>query len=90
MKCDNYDEKGHRKGSWRCELTKTKKRKRTKKTIVKAGRKKAKEDSALEVVLTTPKTRATSAREATIAAAKKAEAEPNEVEASASMQYTKK
>nr|XP_034568863.1 uncharacterized protein LOC117833468 isoform X1 [Setaria viridis]XP_034568864.1 uncharacterized protein LOC117833468 isoform X1 [Setaria viridis] len=90
VKCDNCDEKGHRKGSWRCELTGTKKRKRTKKTIVKAGRKNAKEDFASEVVLTTPRKRATAAREATIAATKKAEAEPNEAEASTSMQYTKR
>nr|XP_034568865.1 uncharacterized protein LOC117833468 isoform X2 [Setaria viridis] len=64
--------------------------KRTKKTIVKAGRKNAKEDFASEVVLTTPRKRATAAREATIAATKKAEAEPNEAEASTSMQYTKR
>jgi hypothetical protein len=39
VKCDGCGEKGHRKGSWRCALTGTKKRKRTKKSATKPERK---------------------------------------------------
>ncbi|CAO2197354.1 unnamed protein product, partial [Urochloa humidicola] len=71
----------------------TKKRKRTKKGAVKAGRKKSKKDAPSAPEITTPRTRAVAAREAAnaaIAAAKEAEAlaiaAANEAEASASNQ----
>lgn len=72
-KCQNCGELGHRKGSWRCSLTGTKKRKRNaKKAGVKPGRKKAKaNDTEVEQPTTasssqmnTPRTRAAAAREA--------------------------
>ncbi|CAO2043102.1 unnamed protein product [Urochloa humidicola] len=74
VKCDNCGERGHRKGSWKCSLTGTKKRKRTKKSKSKPGRKKAKNDSTTQPVeATTPRTRAAIAREAAVAAIKAAE-----------------
>ncbi|CAN6233846.1 unnamed protein product [Urochloa humidicola] len=83
--CDNCGEVGHRKGSWRCPLTGTKKRKRSKKTKAKAGRKKAKKDNNSEagpseagssepVEIRTPRTRAAAAREAAAAAEREAAA----------------
>ncbi|KAJ1260918.1 hypothetical protein BS78_10G268700 [Paspalum vaginatum] len=69
-------ELGHRKGSWRCSLTGTQKRKRkSKKAGVKSGRKKSKETQVTETSvaeppkLNTPRTRAAAAREAAMAAA---------------------
>ncbi|CAN6317197.1 unnamed protein product, partial [Urochloa humidicola] len=78
-KCDACGEKGHRKGSSKCHLTGTKKRQRTKKNPLKAGRKKAKKDTTTEPAQVqneapTPRTRAVVAREKALAAAKEADA----------------
>jgi hypothetical protein len=61
--CNGCGEHDHRSGSWRCHLTGTKKRKRTKKTAPKTGRKKTKKDDT-PPEQGSPRTRAAVAREA--------------------------
>jgi len=91
VRCPNYKEYGHRAGSWKCSLTRTKKRcllcsfmssvnlysfailksyhiicrKRTNKTNVKVGRKKAKKAIGGDEAIGTPRIRGALAREAT-------------------------
>ncbi|CAN6195434.1 unnamed protein product [Urochloa humidicola] len=72
VRCPNYKEYGHRASSWKCHLTGTKKRKRTKKKAIHVGRKKAKKNAAADVQLT-PRTRGALAREAVENARREAE-----------------
>ena len=87
--CPNCGEHGHRKSSWRCPLTGTRKRKRTKKSAPKPGRKKSKKSDPTPSGANTPRTRAAVAREqaaradavAEAAAAAERLVQPIEVEA---------
>lgn len=63
VQCPDYQRFGHRKGSIRCELTGTRKRKKNNKTKTNVGRKKAKgaidaQAAAVDVQANTPRTRA--------------------------------
>lgn len=78
--CPNCKEYGHRGGSWKCSLTGTKKRKRTKKSNAQVGRKKANKGVAGDEAVT-PRTRRAMAREA--AAKARREAEEAELKAAA-------
>ena len=71
--CPNCGEQGHRRGSCRCPLTGTKKRKRTKKSAPKPGRKKSKKSDPTPSGSNTPRTRAAVAREQAARAAMEAE-----------------
>lgn len=71
--CKGCGETGHRQGSWRCSLTGTKKRKRTKKTSVKPGRKKSKAGDIPAPEQATPRTRLALAREVAMRARLQAE-----------------
>jgi hypothetical protein len=71
--CPSYGEHGHRRGSWRCHLTGTKKRKRTKKSALKPGRKKSKKSDPTPSGANTLRTRAVVAREQAARAAMEAE-----------------
>ncbi|RLM75038.1 hypothetical protein C2845_PM15G01210 [Panicum miliaceum] len=64
VRCPNCREYGHRASSWKCYLTGTKKRKRTKKKPTKVGRKKKAKTTAAAAEQTTPRTRGALAREA--------------------------
>ena len=61
--CPTCNAPGHRRVSWRCPLTGTKKRKRTKKSAPKPGRKKSKKSDPTPSGANTPRTRAAVARE---------------------------
>ncbi|XP_052155403.1 uncharacterized protein LOC127773379 [Oryza glaberrima] len=70
VQCPDCQRFGHRKGSVRCELTGTRKRKKNNKTKTNVGRKKAKgaidaQAAAVDVQANTPRTRAVAAKEAT-------------------------
>ena len=73
MVCPNCGEHDHRKSSWRCPLTRTRKRKRTKKSAPKPGRKKSKKSYPTPSGANTPRTRVAVAREKAAMAAMEAE-----------------